>query len=261
MKKITVQELSKKVVMWGWGLDIVKDYLNDMCDKMNNLSWPSTLTEEYRFLYSYENFGKKVYLDHYDSDLTNKVILDIGGSVGDFPLSIMDHSPKKIYIIEPMLEELQCIRLNLKDFNNVEIIPEFVGDEGIKFKQIVKDWNISNVDFMKCDCEGGERDIFTEENLKWITNNVKFMTGEYHIIQECFEEKINDSTIRNINAFKKFRDLYFNYPGIEVIIEDRDGKDITSSVYTDEGISQFINWYKNTWRGQYMFTLINHNLN
>jgi|TARA_R110000823_G_scaffold4223_3_gene15952 hypothetical protein len=261
MNKITVKELSEKIVAWGWGDDLEINYLDVICDKMNNLSWPSTLPEEYRFLYSYESFISKGYLDHYDGDLADKVILDIGGSIGDFSLSIMDHAPKKVYIIEPMLEELRCILLNLKDFNNVKIIPAFIGDNDDKFKRIVKDWNISNVDFMKCDCEGGERDIFTKENLKWITSNVKFMTGEYHIVQEHFKDKMNESTIRNIDAFKKFRDLYFNYPGMEVIIKDRQGSDITQSVYTDKGISQFVNWNKNTMRGQYMFTLINHNLN
>jgi len=259
VNNITTKELEKHAKNWGFG-GISKEDLFIACNLMNTLSWPSTLDYQHRFLYTIENFINKCYLTHYKENLKDKTILDIGGSVGDFTLSVMNDNPKISYIIEPMSEEIRCILLNLKDYDNVKIIPHFIGEGGIKFSEIINKWNLSNIDFMKCDCEGGERDIFTKENLEWVIKNVKFITGEYHIIQETFINEINQSTIRNINAFKEFRDLYFNYPGIEVIIEDRDGNDITKHIWSDDGINQFVNWYKNSWRGQFMFNLINHNL-
>ena len=34
--------------------------------------------------------------------------------------------------------------------------------------------------FFKLDCEGGEYDIFTEENIDYLKNNVGYIVGEFH---------------------------------------------------------------------------------
>jgi autotransporter strand-loop-strand O-heptosyltransferase len=40
--------------------------------------------------------------------------------------------------------------------------------------------NVEKIDYLKVDCEGGEYDIFTDENLDYIENNVKKIAGEFH---------------------------------------------------------------------------------
>lgn len=61
-------------------------------------------------------------------------------------------------------------------------------------------YNIKKIDFLKSDCEGGEYDIFNEENFEWIIKNVKKISGEWHL---------HNSSLKN--KFKKFRDLYLKH--------------------------------------------------
>ena len=61
---------------------------------------------------------------------------------------------------------------------------------------------------MKVDCEGGEFDIFTQENLEWIKNNVKKITGEWHI-------RLHNHDY--VEKFRFFRDVFLKeFPNHEV---------------------------------------------
>jgi hypothetical protein len=52
---------------------------------------------------------------------------------------------------------------------------------------------------MKTDCEGGEYDVFTDENFDYIVNHVKKISGEWHLSNAELKSK-----------FRNFRDLYLN---------------------------------------------------
>ena len=48
------------------------------------------------------------------------------------------------------------------------------------FKDFISDNNISKIDFLKVDCEGGEEFIFNETNIDYIKTNVRKIAVEYH---------------------------------------------------------------------------------
>lgn len=58
---------------------------------------------------------------------------------------------------------------------------EFNSLEYITFKDFIKLYDIKHIDYLKIDCEGGEFDILTSENLEYIKNNVKHIAVEVHI--------------------------------------------------------------------------------
>jgi hypothetical protein len=74
----------------------------------------------------------------------------------------------------------------------------FGGEEdfdGITFKDLIQEYSINHIDFMKVDCEGGEYDIFMKENMNFLLNNIDFIAIEIHLNYEGCRDK-----------FKKFRD-------------------------------------------------------
>ena len=149
------------------------------------------------------------------------VVVDIGSSVGSFTYSILDSKPKIVYCIEPSKElfgslvrntskyvtEVPIVYVNKAISNDRNQVKAFSGNQNvyggnfdfdtIKFKEFIDEYKIEKIDFLKLDCEGGEYDIFTEENIDWILNNVKNIAGEFHLTYPGCKEK-----------FKHFRDNF-----------------------------------------------------
>jgi hypothetical protein len=87
--------------------------------------------------------------------------------------------------------------------------------------------NIKQIDFLKSDCEGGEYDIFNIENLFWIKENVKKISGEWHLRTPELKQK-----------FKVFRDTYLRiFPNYQVL--SFNGVDIKWNLWNDD----FIDYY------------------
>tara|TARA_B110000503_G_C7121858_1_gene402860 strand:- start:761 stop:1750 length:990 start_codon:yes stop_codon:yes gene_type:complete len=61
------------------------------------------------------------------------------------------------------------------------------------FLEFILTNKIHKIDFLKVDCEGGEYDIFTEENASYIRNNVDKIVVEYH----NYANQIVDFAIKN----------------------------------------------------------------
>lgn len=160
-----------------------------------------------------------VYTKFFDVE-PGDIVFDIGASIGPFTASILDKNPKEVHCFEPHKELFNTLVTNLKDYNNIYYnclaidnktqdnvnLKAFVDIDGvtkelsvntITFKDYIERNNITKIDFLKLDCEGGEWDIFTPENYDWISKNVKKITGEFHLPDK--EAKDN---------FIKFRDLY-----------------------------------------------------
>jgi hypothetical protein len=80
---------------------------------------------------------------------------------------------------------------------------------------------------LKTDCEAGEYDIFTLENLFWIKNNVKKISGEWHLSTPELKEK-----------FRLFRDVYLRiFSNFRIF--SFDGVDITWSIWDDNFIPYY----------------------
>jgi FkbM family methyltransferase len=156
-----------------------------------------TVTEE---IFVREDYTEKFPVEQDD------VVLDIGASVGPFTFSILDNQPKHVYCFEPKPTLFDTMKKNIGHHNNVTLInkginnvdgeTEFKGlyfsdviethgrtatADAITFDTFLKEYNVTQIDFMKIDCEGGEYDIFTPERVSWIKQNVKKIVGEWHL--------------------------------------------------------------------------------
>ena len=107
------------------------------------------------------------------------VVFDIGASLGPFTYSILDKNPSQVFAFEPSYEEFKTLVLNTRHGNVTHInkgIGNIIGEFNFTdvfdksgnhklysttFSKIIKDYNITKIDFLKTDCESGEYDIFT----------------------------------------------------------------------------------------------------
>tara|TARA_R110002124_G_scaffold243467_4_gene408604 strand:- start:286 stop:624 length:339 start_codon:yes stop_codon:yes gene_type:complete len=51
----------------------------------------------------------------------------------------------------------------------------------MSFLDLVVDYDIPHIDYLKIDCEGGEYGIFTEMNFPYLRNNVTHIAVEFHM--------------------------------------------------------------------------------
>ena len=146
------------------------------------------------------------------------IVVDIGGCIGMFTCLALDSGASKVYTVEPnptfaktILENASIHIFNKKDspvtiinkaigsntsflknvfgnklpeyeFPNADLTKEeFNSIELISFKELLEQYDIKHIDYLKIDCEGGEFDILTAENLDFIKNNVKHIAVEFHI--------------------------------------------------------------------------------
>jgi len=153
------------------------------------------------------------------------VVVDIGACVGFFVCHALDRKASRIFAIEPSRPHLKTLIQNISDhyidnsttpvipieagigstsnhFNNV--FSEYREFKRMSFLDLVVDYNIPKIDYLKIDCEGGEYDILTEENFDWIYNNVGHIAVEVH---RRHAESGNRDMIKFRNEFlKKYED-------------------------------------------------------
>jgi len=197
---------------WGW----MKD----------NLNQKEVLIKE---IFEDKIYEKVFEIEHDD------VVMDIGSSVGPFVYSAGEKI-KWAYCLEPSCVEFDTLLKNMKDIpstclkigissNTGKTNGDYIyGDQtemdSITFKDLIQKYNIEKIDFLKTDCEGGEYDIFTLENLDWIKRNIRKISGEWHLGPNLKEK------------FIKFRDeILVNFSDYSVY--SIDGYNITSNLFTD----------------------------
>lgn len=175
------------------------------------------------------------------------IVLDIGASIGPFTFSVLEKNPKHIICIEPSFElfptlisntntgPVTCLNkaIHSEDTSSSDM-SHIYGTENtnkvvptIKFKSLIDLYNISKIDFLKTDCEGGEYDIFNIDNLIWIKSNVKKIVGEWHLGSDEHKSK-----------FREFRDVYLRvFPNHQIFSVD--GVDIKWDLWNEH----FIEYY------------------
>jgi autotransporter strand-loop-strand O-heptosyltransferase len=170
------------------------------------------------------------------------IVLDIGSSVGPFIFSSSEKI-KHAYCLEPSDVEFDTLLKNMSSIPSTclkkgisnktgEIKSEYVYGgqdkmDSISFKDLIKDQSIEKIDFLKTDCEGGEYDIFTPENIDWIKKNVRKISGEWHLSNYELKSK-----------FRNFRDnILSNFTNFEVY--SIDGVNIKWDLYNEN----FIEYY------------------
>lgn len=205
-----------------------------------------TSSDWYKSEIGREIFHEKIY-EKFFSVNENDIVLDVGASIGIFTFSILDNKPSHVYCFEPSSEQFMtlvkntlkgyvtCINKGISDIDGIKVLNDVYGSENrplevytIQFKTFIEKFNIKKIDFLKTDCEGGEYDIFNNENIWWIKNNVKKISGEWHL--EFPEQK---------QKFRQFRDVYLKlFPNHQVFSVN--GVDIKWDLWNEN----FIQYYK-----------------
>lgn len=183
-------------------------------------------------------------------------VLDIGASVGAYTISILDQKPKKVYCVEPSKSFLKELSKNCTEklINNPEVSITYInngivneytdkisvfGDDKsfvpITFKEMVEKYSISNINFMKVDCEGGEYSIFTDENIDFLTTNVDFISMEIHLKGDGFREKFKNLRDNYLNRFKEFKLMSCTRQNISW----GNTLDLTHKIFDDEFIDNY----------------------
>jgi FkbM family methyltransferase len=176
-----------------------------------------------------EIFERRCYEQFFEVE-ENDIVLDVGASVGPFTYSILNKKPKQVYCFEPSEREFKTLTKNVKGFavipipkgiSNTNSIVEsdmlFGGEtemETITFSKFINLYNIEKIDFIKTDCEGGEYDIFTQDNLVFLKNNVKKVVGEWHLRYPELKEKFRDFRDNILPHFKNYK--VFSIDGIDI---------------------------------------------
>ena len=76
--------------------------------------------------------------------------------------------------------------------------------------EVVDEYSIEKIDFLKTDCEGGEYNIFNIENICWLKENLKKCAGEWHLNSKETKKK-----------FREFREVFLRvFPNHEVYSVD-----------------------------------------
>ena len=195
------------------------------------------LTEEF----SSDNIYEKVY-----QVKEGDIVVDVGSSCGIFTHVILNENPKHVFCLEPSKSLFPYLVKNtighpvtqinkaissgngISDFNEGEIYSDEGIYETITFNTFRKRFGITQIDFLKTDCEGGEYHIFNDQNIDFLTNNVGCIVGEWHLDHESKKP-----------LFRKFRDEYLpRFKNVTVLSVD--GIDITWDLYNEH----FIEYYQ-----------------
>ena len=174
------------------------------------------------------------------------VVVDIGASIGPFTHSILHKNPSHVYCLEPSENEFLSLVNNLA-FRNVTLINKGISHtngrilvdtvfeensdkkmNSITFNSFVEKYNLKYIDFLKTDCEGGEYNLFRDENIDYLLNNVGHIVGEWHLGNDL--QKVE---------FRYFRDKYLKqFKTVEV--RSIDGINIKWDLWNDS----FLQYYK-----------------
>lgn len=212
---------------------------------MENFIWEPSCYDGFKETIIKEIFEDRIYERFFEVE-NGDVVFDVGASLGPFTYSILDKKPQHVFALEPSFEEFKTLVLNTRQGPVTHInkgISNTIGefnfnfvfnlDNGNKlysttFSKLISDYNIQKIDFLKTDCEGGEYDIFNVENLFWIKQNVRKISGEWHLTTPELKEK-----------FKVFRDTYLRiFTNYEIFSVD--GINIKWGLWSDN----FIDYYQ-----------------
>lgn len=166
----------------------------------------------------------------YNCNFNNKVVLDIGGYIGDTAKFALKKGAKKVIIYEPLPSNVQCISFNLQEeYSKIKLFQKAIGKEtgfltlysgfeegnpafGLKeeearyqvqceaetFTSILKNTLLKeNIDIAKVDCEGGEQFLIDVNGE--ILRRVKFWIIETHSLEvyQAIKKKFIENGFRH----------------------------------------------------------------
>lgn len=219
----------------------------------NNFSW-ANMDDNFQSHIIREFQNERVYDWFYQVQLGD-VVVDIGASVGPFSMMSAERCALKLYMIEPSSlllttalancskylfnrQEPHIIPINCAigdDCNDITVFSEDIKFEMMTFKQLITQYNISKIDFLKVDCEGGEYSIFVDENINFLKYNVKHVAMEVHLKYDNCRQKFVYFRDNILPHFPKWevRSCVFNplHPGMFV--------DLKPYLYSNEFVDSY----------------------
>jgi autotransporter strand-loop-strand O-heptosyltransferase len=150
------------------------------------------------------------------------IVVDLGASLGPFTYSILPNNPKQCFVVEPLSYQIEVLKKNVgKD--NVKIIQGAITDkkriditwDGISesvptftFREFLNENGIDKIDFLKCDCEGGEYDVFSKSNIEFLKTIPKIVT-EFHLrddenFHQCKFRWFRDNILQMFENFEVY---------------------------------------------------------
>jgi hypothetical protein len=208
---------------WGW-MDEPTDLVH-----IYNDGREQHMGEYHKLSIINEIFEQKCYEKFFEVE-EGDVVLDVGASVGPFTYSILHKNPKQVFCFEPSEREFKTLVKNLmgypvipipKGISSVNSIVKsdmlFGGEdemETLTFNRFINLYSINKIDFIKTDCEGGEYDIFTQDNLEFLKHNVKKVVGEWHLKYPELKEKFRNFRDNILPHFKSYR--IYSVDGIDI---------------------------------------------
>ena len=150
------------------------------------------------------------------------IVVDLGASIGPFTYSILPRNPKHCYVVEPISSQLEILKQNVGK-ENVTIVQGAITDkkkieiewDGViesvptfSFKEFLVENKIDKIDFLKCDCEGGEYDVFQPSNIEFLKTIPKIVT-EFHLkdneeFHQCKFRWFRDNILPNFEKFEVY---------------------------------------------------------
>ena len=145
------------------------------------------------------------------------IVVDIGASVGEFIYSILERKPKHCYVVEPLGIFFDTLKKNLYghpvSFTNAAITSDkflsIVWDghcdktNTLTFKEFIDQNRLFKIDFLKIDCEGGEYDVFNENNLEFLLKTPKIAI-EMHLGSRIQKEMFRNFRDNILEKFSKY---------------------------------------------------------
>jgi len=157
------------------------------------------------------------------------IVVDLGASLGPFTYKILPKNPKQCFVVEPLSYQIDILHKNVgKD--NVKIIQGAITDkknieitwDGITesvptftFREFLNENKINKIDFLKCDCEGGEYEVFQPSNIDFLKTIPKIVT-EFHLrndenFHECKFRWFRDNILPKFENYK-----VYSYDGVDI---------------------------------------------
>lgn len=165
--------------------------------------------------------------DYFEDNFKPKVVLDIGGYIGDLSLYCASTFGSKVHCYEPTPQNYKIIKQNLElnphlqdmitvhnkgvsssnkilELNVQEIVSEIHASTHKKYKNdvttiqipcvsledAIEELNESKIDLLKIDCEGEEFNILGNCNTEDLAHSVKYIAFEYHNFVEDYKQKL-----------------------------------------------------------------------
>ena len=165
---------------------------------------------------------------------TDSIVFDLGGYEGDFTKKIYEKFKCNVYCFEPVEKFYEKLNEQFKHINKIKVfnygISELDREEEISllndgssifrdgkekqkillknFSNVLEDLNITKIDLIKINIEGGEYSLLEYCLKNNITNNIKNIQVQFHdFIVNCRERR--DNIHKNL---LKTHHITYNYP-------------------------------------------------